>query len=160
MLRSKFVKFLMSVLKQHVSASSTLVSFFTVMTHNSSVNFKLIHSLLWTKGSHQSSNFDTSKCSGENLPNSSSHFPKKQVSFSSNLHHSLISWKITPLNIFSSNNIYFAQKGPIKVKIFGTFECSVKTCQIPYVIFEKTNRFLSKFFIPLQSHERYLLCSF
>ena len=144
MLRSKFVKFLMSVLKQHVSASSTLVSFFTVMTHNSSVNFKLIHSLLWTKGSHQSSNFDTSKCSGENLPNSSSHFPKKQVSFSSNLHHSLISWKITPLNIFSSNNIYFAQKGPIKVKIFETFECSGQN------LWNSLQQFLNDKSIPLQ----------
>ena len=35
-----------------------------------------------------------------------------------------ISWKITPLHFFSSNNICFAQKEPIKVKIFETFECS------------------------------------
>ena len=35
-----------------------------------------------------------------------------------------MSWKITPLYFFSSNNIYFAQKEPIKVKIFETFECS------------------------------------
>ena len=35
-----------------------------------------------------------------------------------------VSWKITPLYFFSSNNIYFAQKKPIKKKIFGIFECS------------------------------------
>ena len=51
-----------------------VMSFFIVMTQNSSVNFKLIHFLLWTKKSHQSPNFDTFKCSGENLPKSSSHF--------------------------------------------------------------------------------------
>ena len=49
-------------------------SFFIVMTHNSSVNFKLINFLLWTKGSHHSPNFDTFECSGENLPNSSCQF--------------------------------------------------------------------------------------
>ena len=40
------------------------------------------------------------------------------------LHHSSMSWKITPLCFFSSNNIYFAQKEPIKMKIFEIFECS------------------------------------
>ena len=37
---------------------------------------------------------------------------------------SSVSWKIIPLYFFSSSNIYFAQTGPIKVKIFETFECS------------------------------------
>ena len=40
------------------------------------------------------------------------------------LYTSSVSWKITPLYFFSSNNIYFAQKEPIKVKIFETFERS------------------------------------
>ena len=40
------------------------------------------------------------------------------------LYPSSVSWKITPLYFFSSNNIYFAQKEPIKMKIFETFECS------------------------------------
>ena len=35
-----------------------------------------------------------------------------------------MSWKIPPLYFFSSNNIYFAQKESIKVKILETFECS------------------------------------
>ena len=33
-------------------------------------------------------------------------------------------WKVTPLYYFSSNNIYFAQKEPIKENIFKTFKCS------------------------------------
>ena len=40
------------------------------------------------------------------------------------LYLSSVSWEITPLNCFSSNNIYFAQKKPIKGKLFETFECS------------------------------------
>ena len=116
----------MSILKQHVSSSTSFVSFFIVMTHSSTVNFKPIHFRLWTKGSHQSSNFVTFKCSGENLPNSSGHFPSNKSVFLQILHHSSLSWKITPLYFFSSNNIYFPQKEPIKVKIFETFECSVQ----------------------------------
>ena len=40
------------------------------------------------------------------------------------LYPSSVSWKITPLYFFSSNNIYFVQKEPIKIKFFETFECS------------------------------------
>ena len=116
----------MSILKRQVSSSSIFVSFFIVMTHNSSVNFKVIHFLLWAKGSHQSSNFDTFECSGQNLPNSSCHFPSNKSVFLQILHYSSMSWKITPPYFFGSNNIYFAQKKPIKVKILETFECSGK----------------------------------
>ena len=40
-----------------------------------------------------------------------------------NFRPSSVSWKITRLHFFSSNNIYFAQKEPIKMKIFETFKC-------------------------------------
>ena len=40
------------------------------------------------------------------------------------MYPSLVSWKITPLYFFSSNNIYFAQKEHIKMKIFEIFKCS------------------------------------
>ena len=114
----------MSILKRQVSYSSNFVSFFIVTTYNFSVNFKLTHFLLWTLESHQSSNFNTFKCSGENLPNSSCHFPRNKPAFLQILHHSSMSWDITPLYFFNSNNIYFAQKDSIKAKIFETFECS------------------------------------
>ena len=126
MLGSKFIKFLMSILKWQVNSSSNFALFFIVMTHNSSVNSKLIHFLLWTKWSHQSSNFDTFKCSAENLPNSLCHFPSNKSVFLQILHHSSMSWEITPLYFLSSNNIYFAQKQPIKVKGFEHFKCSVQ----------------------------------
>ena len=124
MLESKFVKFLMSVLKWQVNSSSNFALFFIFMTHNSSVDFKLILFLLWIKGSHQYPNFETFNCSGENLPYSSCHFPNHKSVFLQILHHPSVSWKITPLYFFCSNNIYFAQKDPIKVKTFETFKCS------------------------------------
>ena len=147
----------MSTLKRHVSSSSIFESFFIVMTHNYSVKFKIIHFLLWAKGSHQSSNLDTFECSCENLPNPACHFPSNKSGFFlffffQILHHSSMSWKITPLHFFSLKNIYFAQKEPIKVKIF--LSAQVKICQIPYVSFETTSWFLFKFCIPLQFHER------
>ena len=83
-----------------------------------------MHFLVGTKGSLESTNFDTFKCSDENLPNSSCHFPNHKSVFLQILHDSSVSWKTTPLYFFRSNVIYFAQKGPIKAQIFETFECS------------------------------------
>ena len=71
-LNSKFFRFLSARVKIHQIPH--VMSFFIAMTHDSSVNVKLINFLLWTKGSHQSPNFDTFECSGENLPNSSCQF--------------------------------------------------------------------------------------
>ena len=87
------------------------------MTHNSSVNFKLTHFLLWIKGSHQIFNFETFECSGKNLPNHKSVF--LQI-----LHHFSVSWNITPLYFFSSDILYFVQKEPINMYTFEAFECS------------------------------------
>ena len=71
----------MSILKRQVHSSSDFSSFFIVITHNSSVNFWLIHFLLWTKWFHESNNFYTFRCSDENLPNSSFHFPNHELIF-------------------------------------------------------------------------------
>ena len=78
-LKSNFFKFSSARVKIHQIPN--VMSFFIVMTHNSYVNFNLIHFLLWTKESHQSTNFDTFKCSGENLPNSC-HFSNHKSVFS------------------------------------------------------------------------------
>ena len=124
MLEWKFVKFLVSVLKWKVNSSSNFALFLIVMTHNSSVNIKVIPFLLWAKGSHQSSNFDTFRCSGENLPNFSCLFSNHWSVFLQNLRNSSVSWKITHLYFCSWNNIYFGQKEPIKKKKIRHFECS------------------------------------
>ena len=112
-LESKFVKFLMWILKWQVNSSSNFALFFIAMTHNSSANFKVILFRLWTKGSHQSPNFDTFKWSGENLPNFSILFLNhKSVFLQTFFFISSVSWKITPLYFCSSH------KEPIKTKIF------------------------------------------
>ena len=67
--------------------------------------------------------FETCECSGQNLSNSSCQFWNNKLIPYQILYHSLVSWKITPLYFFSSNNIYFAQKEHIKMKIFETFKC-------------------------------------
>ena len=97
MLRSKFVTFLMPILKRQVNSSPNFVSFFTVMTHNSFINFKLIYCLLWIKASHQSPNFETFDCSGKTFPNSFCHFLNHKSVFFQILHHFLVLWDITPL---------------------------------------------------------------
>ena len=50
-LNSKFFRFSSARVKIHQIPH--VMSFFIVMAHDSSVNFKLINFLLWTKGSHQ-----------------------------------------------------------------------------------------------------------
>ena len=150
MLRSKLVKFLMSILKREANSSSNFASFFFVMKNNSSVNFKLIDSLLWIKGSRQSANFETFECFGKNLPNSSCYFPNRRSVFLQILLHPPVSWNISPLYFFSLNIIYFVQKETIKVQIIETYECSGQnspnsSCQfwnsksIPLQIFQQSS---------------------
>ena len=88
-LKSKFFRF--STARVKIRQILRVMSFSIVMTHNSSVNFKLIHFLFWTKGSLQSPNSDTFECSDENLPNSSCHFPNHKSVFLQIFHHSSVS---------------------------------------------------------------------
>ena len=61
---------------------------------------------------------------GQNLSNSLCQLLNDKLSLLQILYPSSVSWKITALYLFSSNNIYFAHKDPIRMKIFETFECS------------------------------------
>ena len=153
MLGSKFVKFLRSILKRQVDSSSIFVSFFIVMTHYSSVNFNFMHFLLWAKDPIKVPIL-TLASALVNFPNSSCPFRSNKSVFLQILHRSSLSWKINRLYFFSSSNIYFAQKEPIKAKIFETFEYPGQNCQISYCNFETTSQFLSRFCIRLQFHER------
>ena len=79
--------------------------------------------------------FATFECSGQNLTNSLCHFWNYKLIPLQILNLSSVSWKITLLYILSSNNIYFAQKEPIKMKVFETFKCpgqnsSNSSCQL------------------------------
>ena len=79
----------------HVSfelTSQFLFKFYIILhciRHNSPVNFKHIHFLLWIKGPYKSPNFETFVRSGEILANSSCRFPNQKPVFLQILHHSL-----------------------------------------------------------------------
>ena len=70
--------------------------------------------------------FETFECSAQILSNSLCQFLNNNSITPQILYPSSVSWKIIPLYFFSSNKIYFAQKEPIKMKIFETFECSAQ----------------------------------
>ena len=135
---------LRSILNWQVNSSSIFASFFIVTTHNSPVNFKLIHFQLWTKRSRQSLNSETFKCCGENLANSSCNFWKHKSVFLQIFYESWVLSKITPLHFLSSDIIYFDQRQPIKVQIFEIFEL---ICQ-----FWTESQFPFKFCIILHCH--------
>ena len=65
-----------------------------------------------TKGSHDSPNLCTFKCSGETFQNSLYHFPKHKSVLASNFSSLSVSCKITPLYFFRLNGIHFEQKEP------------------------------------------------
>ena len=62
---------------------------------------------------------------------------------------------------FLAQTIYtLLKRSSLKCKFLRLSSARVKFCQIPYANFETTSRFLSKFFIPLQFHERLFHCTF
>ena len=99
---SIFVTFFMSILKRQVHSSSNVAQIFIFMAHNSSLIFKVI--------ANQKPNFETFKCSGDNLRNFPCHFSNHKSVFLQRLDHSSLPWKITLLYFFSSNIIYFGHK--------------------------------------------------
>ena len=123
-LRSKFVKFFMSILKREVDSSPSFVSLFSFMKGYSSVLFSSDNIYFTKKEPIKMKMFETFECSGQISSNSLCQFWNNKSIPLQILYLSSASWKIIPLYFFSSNNKYFAQKEPIKVKIFETFECS------------------------------------
>ena len=97
------------------------------MTHNSPVNFKLMHLLLWIKGPNKCPKFQTFECAllkiCQILHVISCHCQFFKSVFLQILHQSSVESNITLLYFFSSNIIYFGQKEPIKVQIVEIFEC-------------------------------------
>ena len=124
MLRSKFIKFLRSILNWQVNSFSIFALFVIVMTHNSLVNVKLIYFLLSIKRSHKVPIFSPLNVLWQTFAKFLMLFLKAQFSFASIFHQYSVPSNITPLYFFSSNIIYFGQKQSIKVQIFEIFECS------------------------------------
>ena len=101
-----------------------------------------------TKESPQIPNFDTFKCSSENLPNSPFHFPNHKSAFLQKFLSIFSAYKITPLCFFRSNDIYFVQMEPIIVGILSILSVQVKIHQI-FVIFETKSQFFFKICITI-----------
>ena len=80
----KLTKFLLSIFKAKVSSSPHFASFFSLMTHNSSIPFCFSHNILLIKVAHQGESFQTCHCPHQNSLNSSCYFWNQKVSFSSN----------------------------------------------------------------------------
>ena len=100
--------------------------------------------------------FETFECSGQNLSNSLCQFLNDKLIPPQIWHPSSVSWKITPLYFSSSNNIYFVQKEPIKMKTFDTFKCSGQnssnsSCQF----WNSSSQFLFKLCIILHCHDTF-----
>ena len=99
---------------------------------------------VWTKGSHENTNFDIFKCSDENLLNSSCHFPNHKSVFLQILHDSSVSWNIL-LCTFLGQTLYTLHKrDQSKCNLFILFSAQIKIHQI-LVIFETKNKSLFKF---------------
>ena len=63
--------------------------------------------------------------------------------------------------LFLAQTLYtLLRRSPLNGKFLRLSSAQVKICQIHYANFETTSQFLSKFFIPLQFYERWLLCIF
>ena len=124
-LGSKFVKFLMPILKWQVHSSPKFcipLQFherFFVCTFLAQTIYTLLKRspLKWKF-------LRLFECFCQNLSNSLCQFLNGKSILLQILYHSSVLWKITPLYFFSPNNIYFAQKKPIKAKIFETSKCS------------------------------------
>ena len=153
MLRSKFFKFLMSILKQ-VDSSRNFVSLFSFMKDNPLYFFSSNNIYFAQKEPIKVKIFETFEYSGQNLSNSLSQFWNDKSIPLQMLHPSSVSWKITRLYFLPQTIYTLLKRSLLKWKFFRLPSAQVKICHIPYANFETTSKFLSKFCIPLQFHER------
>ena len=101
---------------------SIFLSLFSLMKDYSSVPFlaQTIYTLLPIKMKI----FVTSKCLGQILSNCLGQFWNDESIPLQILYPSSVSCSIIPRYFFTSNVMYFAEKEPIEMKFFETFECS------------------------------------
>ena len=109
----KIIKFFMLTLNWRVKFSSIFAAFLIFMTHNSSVDCKLIHFLFLIKGPKKSPTFQAFECALVKI------CKIPYVIFGST---SQFSFKFS-INLECSNIIYLGQNQPIKVEIIEIFEC-------------------------------------
>ena len=111
--------------------------------------------MLWTKGAHQRTIFQTFECPNKSSPNSSCHFWNHKVRVYSNF--------ASLFSVMKDDSFVFLWLKPqilwTKIahqsEVFGLLSGWVKTHQIPNVIFESTSQIFFKLCITLQCHETY-----
>ena len=141
MLRSKYVKFLMSILKRQVDSSPTFVSLFRFMKDNSSVFFFSSNNTYFVRKEHiKMKIFETLKCSDHNSSNCSCQLWNDKSSPLQILPHSSLSSQITLLWILNSYFFNSGMKDPIKIPILRLSSALVKICHIPHVILQATSQ--------------------
>ena len=108
--------------KRQISFSSNFTWLFSVMKDNSSVLFRSNVIYFAQKKPIKMQIFKTFECSGQNV----CHFWNSKSVFLQILHHTSVSWDITPLYLFSWN-LNSQEKKPITVKIWGNFTLAAKS---------------------------------
>ena len=134
MLRSKFVKFLLSILKRQVHSSPNFVSLFNLMKDNSSDLFTSNNIYFAKNEPIKMKIFKTFKCLGQYSSNSSCQLWNNKSIPPQILRHSSVLWQITPLWILSSYFFNFGLKDPIKIPILRLSSALVK-----FAIFQTTS---------------------
>ena len=155
MLRSKFVKFLMSVLKQQKSIPLQIL-------YPSSVSWKIIPLYFFSSNNIHFAQkepikvkiFETFECSSQNLPNWLCQFWNDKSIPLQILYPSLVSRKITSMYFLARTIYTLLKRSPLKWKFLILSSAQVKICQILYVNFETTSQFLFKFCVILHCLDR------
>ena len=156
MVGSKFGKFLMPILNWQVNSFSSFVSFFIVMTQNSPVKLKLIHILLWIKGSHQVPIFRLSNILWWKFAKFLMSFLKAQFSFPSNVASVFTAIKHNSPILYLAQTLYtLLKKSPLKCKFMRFSSAWVK---ISHVNFELISQLLFKFCIIRHCHDTQFPC--
>ena len=150
---STFLKFPRWILKQKVRSSTIFVSFFIVITHNSTVNFKLI-SYFGEKDPIKVPILTLSRALVKNcqIPHvifqaASQFFCKFCITLQCDERKLLC-------NFLAQTTYTFLERSPLKWNSLILSSAKVKICQIFYVNSETASRFPSNVCIPLQFHKR------
>ena len=117
----------MPILKRQVDSAPNFVSLFRFMKYNYSIIYFLLAQTIYTLLKRSPFKWKFLALSSARVKFcqiSSANFEMRSRFLSTFSIPLPVSWKITRLYFFSSNNIYFAHEEPIKVTILGTFECS------------------------------------
>ena len=147
MLRSKFVKFLVSILKRKINSSPNFVSLFSFIKDNSPPLYfvaQIIYTLLkrsllkWKFLRLSNAQVKICQISYVNFETTSRSLSKFCILLQFHERYLLCT--------FLAQKIYpLLERSPLKWKFLRLSSAHVKICQIPYANFETTSRFLSKF---------------